>query len=116
LAYVLVGSWRGTAVRPGILAIAEHLRKGLAYTFGQAKLKVIGQEGFPLAPSGSTISPGNRRSSLIVAKSGNDKKASKKLQEEFGHTPLSIKGDIPWKCRRLVVGRGTYSRLPSWRT
>jgi hypothetical protein len=35
------------------------------------------------------------------------KKASKKFREGFGHTPLSLKEDIPWKCRRLVVGTGT---------
>ena len=34
------------------------------------------------------------------------KKASKKFREAFGHTPLSLEGDIPWKCRRLVVGTG----------
>ena len=35
------------------------------------------------------------------------KKASKKLREAFGHTPLSLEEGIPWKCRRLVVGTGT---------
>jgi hypothetical protein len=30
------------------------------------------------------------------------KKPSKKFRETFGHTPLSIEEDIPWKCRRLV--------------
>jgi hypothetical protein len=35
------------------------------------------------------------------------KKASKKFREEFGHTPLSVEEDIPWKCRRLVVGTDT---------
>lgn len=34
------------------------------------------------------------------------KKPSKKFREEFGHTPLSIKEEIPWKCRRLVIGTG----------
>jgi hypothetical protein len=34
------------------------------------------------------------------------KKLSKKFRGEFGHTPLSIKEDIPWKCRRLVIGTG----------
>jgi hypothetical protein len=34
------------------------------------------------------------------------KKPSKKFREEFGHTPLSIEEDIPWKCRRLVIGTG----------
>ena len=35
------------------------------------------------------------------------KKASKKFRDAFGHTPLSIEEDIPWKCRRLVIGTGT---------
>jgi hypothetical protein len=35
------------------------------------------------------------------------KKLSKQFRDEFGHTPLSIKEKIPWKCRRLVVGTGT---------
>src|SRR5690349_12604992 len=40
------------------------------------------------------------------------KKPSKKFQEHFGHTPLSIEEEIPWKCRHLVVGSGAYGRLP----
>ena len=35
------------------------------------------------------------------------KKPSKKFRREFGHTPLSLEEEIPWKCRRLVVGTGT---------
>src|SRR5246500_2663020 len=35
------------------------------------------------------------------------KKPSKKYREKFGHTPLSIEEEIPWKCRRLVIGTGT---------
>jgi hypothetical protein len=40
------------------------------------------------------------------------KKPSKRFRDEFGHTPLSIEEDIPWKCRRLVVGTGAYGKLP----
>ncbi len=40
------------------------------------------------------------------------KKPSKQFREQFGHTPLSIGEDIPWKCRQLVIGTGAYSRLP----
>ena len=40
------------------------------------------------------------------------KKQSKQFRDEFGHTPLSIEEDIPWKCRRLVVGTGAYGKLP----
>jgi len=39
------------------------------------------------------------------------KKPSKKFRDEFGHTPVSIEEQIPWKCRRLVIGTGT-GRLP----
>ena len=35
------------------------------------------------------------------------KKPSKKFREEFGHTPLSLEEEIPWACRRLVIGTGT---------
>ena len=35
------------------------------------------------------------------------KKSSKKFRDAFGHTPLSLEEEIPWKCRRLVVGTGT---------
>ena len=35
------------------------------------------------------------------------KKPSKKFGDSFGHTPLSLEEEIPWKCRRLVVGTGT---------
>ena len=41
-----------------------------------------------------------------------NKKASKKFRDTFGHTPLSLEENIPWKCRRLVVGTGAYGRLP----
>jgi hypothetical protein len=40
------------------------------------------------------------------------KRPSKRFREEFGHTPLSIEEQIPWKCRRLVIGTGAYGRLP----
>jgi len=40
------------------------------------------------------------------------KKPSKQFQDAFGHTPLSIEENLPWKCRRLVVGTGAYGRLP----
>jgi len=35
------------------------------------------------------------------------KKASKKFCYAFGHTPLSIEEEIPWKCRKLVIGSGS---------
>ena len=35
------------------------------------------------------------------------KKPSKKFKDTFGHTPLSVEEQIPWKCHRLVIGTGT---------
>src|SRR5712671_7348673 len=35
------------------------------------------------------------------------KKPFKKFRDAFGHTPLSIEEEIPWKCRQLVIGTGT---------
>lgn len=35
------------------------------------------------------------------------KKPSRKLRDTFGHTPLSVEEEIPWHCRRLVIGTGT---------
>jgi len=40
------------------------------------------------------------------------KKLSRPLREQFGHTPLSIQEDIPWHCKRLVIGTGMQGRLP----
>ena len=34
------------------------------------------------------------------------KKPSKVFRYEFGHTPLSAEEEIPWTCRRLVIGTG----------
>jgi hypothetical protein len=40
------------------------------------------------------------------------KKASKKFRDAFGHTPLSMDENIPWRCTSLVIGTGAYGRLP----
>jgi hypothetical protein len=40
------------------------------------------------------------------------KSPSKQFRDNFGHTPLSIEEDIPWKCDRLVIGTGAYGSLP----
>jgi hypothetical protein len=40
------------------------------------------------------------------------KKPSKKFRDDYGHTPLSIGEDIPWKCHQLIIGTGAYGRLP----
>ena len=41
-----------------------------------------------------------------------NKKPSKELRGTYGHTPLSSKEEIPWKCRRLIVGTGIDAALP----
>jgi hypothetical protein len=40
------------------------------------------------------------------------KAPSKEFRDAYGHTPLSVMEDIPWKCRRLVIGTGADGRLP----
>ena len=37
---------------------------------------------------------------------------SKPFRPRYGHTPLSLAEDIPWNCRRLVVGSGADGALP----
>jgi len=43
------------------------------------------------------------------------KAASRKFRGAYGHTPLSIEEDIPWRCRRLVIGTGADGALPVMR-
>ena len=40
------------------------------------------------------------------------KAASRKFRGAYGHTPLSAAEDIPWRCRRLVIGTGAEGALP----
>lgn len=40
------------------------------------------------------------------------KRASKEFRDSFGHTPLSSQEEIPWRCRRLIVGTGAHGALP----
>jgi hypothetical protein len=40
------------------------------------------------------------------------KRPSRELRAKFGHTPLTVAEDIPWDCRRLVIGSGAAGSLP----
>jgi hypothetical protein len=40
------------------------------------------------------------------------KKESKHFRNRFGHTPLSISENIPWDCKKLIIGTGHSSALP----
>jgi hypothetical protein len=40
------------------------------------------------------------------------KAASRKFRGAYGHTPLSAAEDIPWRCRRLIIGTGADGALP----
>jgi hypothetical protein len=40
------------------------------------------------------------------------KAASRKFRSAYRHTPLSAEEDIPWRCRRLVIGTGAEGALP----
>ena len=41
-----------------------------------------------------------------------NKGASRKFRSAHGRTPLSAAEDIPWRCRRLVIGTGAAGALP----
>ena len=41
-----------------------------------------------------------------------EEKPSREFREEFGHTPVSLKEEIPWKCKHLAVGTGMLGHLP----
>jgi hypothetical protein len=43
------------------------------------------------------------------------KAASRKFRGAYGHTPLSAAEDLPWRCRRLVIGTGADGALPVMR-
>ena len=40
------------------------------------------------------------------------KKPSREFRDQFGHTPLSLKENIPGDCKRLVIGTGMAGALP----
>ena len=40
------------------------------------------------------------------------KKPSKHFKKRFGHTPVSLDENVPWECKRLVIGTGLYGQLP----
>jgi hypothetical protein len=52
----------------------------------------------------------------IVIANGHIKKRkkdeSKKYRGQFGHTPLSVEENIPWECKRLIIGTGHSASLP----
>ena len=52
----------------------------------------------------------------VVIDRGNIRKrrkgASKRYRDDYGHTPLSADEQIPWNCRRLVIGTGAVGALP----
>lgn len=40
------------------------------------------------------------------------KKPSKRFCDRFGHTPLSNTEQLPWRCRRLLIGTGASGSMP----
>jgi len=40
------------------------------------------------------------------------KAASRRFRDDYRHTPLSTAEDLPWDCRRLVIGTGADGALP----
>jgi hypothetical protein len=65
---------------------------------------------------GSLRVDGEKYTRDVVLESGQFRKRKKKLsrpfRDRFGHTPLSVHEDIPWECKRLVIGTGMEGGLP----
>jgi hypothetical protein len=65
---------------------------------------------------GKIIVDDNEYSKDIVINKGKiekrKKKASKEFKEKGGHTPLTDKEEIPWKCKTLLIGTGFDGALP----
>lgn len=40
------------------------------------------------------------------------KKKSKQYKARYGHTPLTEEENIPWNCKRLIIGTGMSGALP----
>ena len=40
------------------------------------------------------------------------RRSPRAYREQFGHTPVSLKEEIPWRCKRLVIGTGMHGQLP----
>jgi hypothetical protein len=68
------------------------------FSFGRIRIDGVGYEHDVVLDRG-TIRP-------------RKKKPSKPFRDAFGHTPLSTEEQIPWKCRRLVIGTGMHGALP----
>ncbi len=64
---------------------------------------------------GSITIDGETYNKDVIIDGGSIKKRkkaeSKKYRDMFGHTPLSPDENIPWDCKRLIVGAGHSSRM-----
>lgn len=65
---------------------------------------------------GSIIIDGEIYTKDVTIDNGSVKKRkkaeSKKYRDTYGHTPLSVEENIPWNCKRLIIGTGHGSGLP----
>ena len=65
---------------------------------------------------GSITIDGETYSKDVIIDNGSvrqrEKEGSKKYYDMFGHTPLSPDENIPWNCKRLIIGTGHSSILP----
>lgn len=64
---------------------------------------------------GSITIDGETYNKDVIIDGGSIKKRkkaeSKKYRDMFGHTPLSPDENIPWDCKRLIVGAGHSSSM-----
>ena len=71
----------------------------------------VGKLGF-----GSVVIDGVLYEKDVVIDRGEVKKRkkgeSKQYKDRFSHTPLSARENIPWNCKRLIIGTGHSESLP----
>lgn len=59
---------------------------------------------------------GQRYDHDVVIEKGQTRKRKKKVSKayrgQFGHTPISVRENIPWHGTKLFIGTGVYGSLP----
>src|SRR5438046_6391121 len=93
----------GCATRPGPGSSGRRMGKSLSvrfsgYSFGSVRVDGVTYDHDLIIDRGK----------IRKRKKG----VSRKFRSGYGHTPLSAAEDIPWRCRRLVIGTGADGALP----
>lgn len=86
-------------------AVARHARK---VAFSQPQISAL--EFGAITVQGKAL-----EDDVILDRGGvttRDKGPSRALKGQYGHTPLTPRENLPWKCKRLLIGTGMDGALP----